>query len=806
MEDPRKDLWCYSLASKEEVDIKKLINKKGQFSIIAALLVSIVLVTAIITTYSIIRNSPIQEHPQILGAIDETNLAINRILEFAVGYYGSILQVTGNTTYAKSLVKNYLQSSLENIAYTHPSWSPSFQINHSKVATTWFNRTSLSEGSIKITYSLIGLGVYGIRYATSTSLGVTVNPSSTNSVLVNVTRDGSNPYPYLDENNFFFYDYSYTELTWKLNNTGVTVNSVTSTDTHSTYNITVPSWIDSSSYMLQVIDSRGIRVTASTFSRYIYTLSWNQSLYSSLNQDTIVVEALQNSSLRWLGQNLQLTTLGKPIPPIQVKAFHVNQTINGVSREVPFQIEDWGSNYLVPAGLTSNASVFSSRQMFVFLINHNVENVILWWDGRDIANQTSYAFTNRYFTGDDTSAGILTNGILTLDIGNFDITATMGSATSTAEFMRINGETPVYGANLAYIIHHGIVRDIIHQEAEWSGGILNSPNIYSQIVITLPANATYYTYALRTTFVSSSQSRTLTDLSPVQLSSGWMPDILRFLTENRTSGGYPIVGETYAGETDLFYNYSTSMGWAHHWSEYISENNGAGLMFTDSSNSKLYTFDSIAGAKTGALRVEATQRTTWMTPTAVYSVCGETSPYVAFRAIDGSTSSSSYWRHSTTENHWIVLDMGRTVDISRIQIYQSSTSEYRWGRSSGIEVYVSNNPSSWGSAVWVGTLDAGGWRPSGTFSAVGRYVRLVSMNTSPSQRLYEVRVQVRERQVTIEFNPVERYQASFTSPLDVIWYGAVVTFEDEPIYPQAGNIGLWVLVEYSPTIAVSTDG
>lgn len=784
--------------------MKKLLNRKGQFSIIAALLVSIVLVTAIITTYSIIRNNPLQERPQILGAIDEMDLAIDRILEFVVGYYGSILQVTGNTTYAKGLATEYLKSSLDNIAYTHPNWSPSFEINYSRVAATWFNRTSSSVGVLNVTYSLTGMGISGIRYASSAGLKVTVNPSNASSVTVNVARDKDDPYSSLNKGNFLFYNYSQSESAWKLVNTGLSINSITSTETFSTYNITVPSGIDPSSYMLQVVDPRGIMVSASTFSHYTYTLSWNPTLYSTLSQDTIVVAALQNGSLRWLGQNLQLTTTGKPIPPIPVRAFHLNQTIGGINREVPFQVEDWGSNYRVPAGLTSNASVFSNRQMLVFLVNHNVNNVILWWDGRDVANQTSYAFTNRYFTGDNPSAGVLSNGILTLNIANFAITATVGGTSSTATFMRINGVTPTYGANLAYIITHGIVRDIIHQEAEWSGGISGCPNIYSQIIITLPANATYYTYTLRTIFVNSTQSRTITELSPIQLSSGWVPDVLRSLTENKTSGGYPIVGETYPGVTNLFYNFSSSMGWAHHWSEYISGSKGAGIMFTDNSNSKLYTFDSIAGAKTGALSVTCEQRTSssWRTPSAVYSSCGETSPYVASRAIDGSYSSSSYWTHNLAEYHWIILDMGQTMDISRIQIYQSSTSLYRWGQSSGIEVYVSDNPGSWGSAVWVGTLNASGWRPSGTFSAVGRYIKLVSRSPSSSQRLYEVQVEVRERQTTIEFNPVERYQASFKYPLDVTWYGAVVTFENQPIYPTSGNIGLWVTVESPPTVDV----
>ncbi|RJS81412.1 hypothetical protein CW707_03635, partial [Candidatus Bathyarchaeota archaeon] len=72
-------------------------NCKGQFSLIAALLVAVVLIGTVIITYSVIRNSPVREQAQILSAIDETNLALKQILGFTIGYYGSVLQVTGNT-------------------------------------------------------------------------------------------------------------------------------------------------------------------------------------------------------------------------------------------------------------------------------------------------------------------------------------------------------------------------------------------------------------------------------------------------------------------------------------------------------------------------------------------------------------------------------------------------------------------------------------------------------------------------------------------------------------------------------------
>jgi hypothetical protein len=292
-------------------------------------------------------------------------------------------------------------------------------------------------------------------------------------------------------------------------------------------------------------------------------------------------------------------------------------------------------------------------------MNSKVSKITIWWNGSDTTTQTPYAYTNRYFGGDNPSNRLLTNGILRLQFsGEFTLTSTVGSSSCTANFMRINSEPSVYGAGEAYAIHHGIVRDIVHQESEWGNGADNCPNLYAHVVLTLPANTTYYTYQLRLMFVQSQQDRNIADLCPIRLTtSTGSPQ-----TENFTSGGLPVVSNA----TSVFYNYSSTK-WAHHWSQMISGTRGAGIMFTDSANRQLYFFDNET-RKTGAIKTD--------------------------------------------------------------------------------------DPSN-----------------------------------------------------TIELLPVTRVQVQFKSVADIIWYGAVVTFDaTTPIYKvQSGNpTGLWIIVEYPPTIAVTT--
>ena len=146
---------------------------------------------------------------------------------------------------------------------------------------------------------------------------------------------------------------------------------------------------------------------------------------------------------------------------------------------------------------------------------------------------------------------------------------------------------------------NGVVRDVIQQEAEWSTGAVDCPNLYANIVVTLPANVTYYTYDLRLMFEESAQPRTITNLCPIRLTTSLSS--LQAQTENGTAAGLPIV----ANGAGTFSNY-TAGGWTpHHWSQLNSSARGAGIMLTDASNQELYVLDqTIPGTATGALRID----------------------------------------------------------------------------------------------------------------------------------------------------------------------------------------------------------
>jgi hypothetical protein len=400
-------------------------------------------------------------------------------------------------------------------------------------------------------------------------------------------------------------------------------------------NVSVAQYVDSSTFTIRF---RGVGAVQDNWAIDAALLrpESDQSLFQSLQNPaaTVAVELLQNGTMRWLGQNLQNTTQVVPVPPVPVKSIHVNETIDGVNQQVPFQIEDWASSYTVPLGLTSNSTVFGNRQMIVFLVNTHVSDFTLWWNGSDQATQTPLAYTNIYFTGDNPSGHALTNGRLTLsvtDVGKFTVTSTVGNSTSTTSFMRINNQPSTYGAGEAYVIHHGVVRDIIQQEAEWSNGVNNCPNLYANIVLTLPANATYFTYQLNLMFINSTQTRTITDLCPINMTS----TAGQLQTENGTLSGDPIV----ASGTQTFSN-STGT-WAHHWSQFTDSTKGAGIMFTDQANQMLYVFDATSPATArGALKADSSAQTISLLPVTLSPVSFQTALdvtwYGAVATFDGS--------------------------------------------------------------------------------------------------------------------------------------------------------------------------
>lgn len=263
-------------------------NKKGQFSIIAALLVAIILVATVMSTYSAIRYSTTQDQPQVLTAVDETNAALKQLLGYTVGYYGSILVVTGNSTYGKDDAqhgaKKYLYDGLNNIIEMHPDWGLSVNVSSISLESKWYSNESYSSGALNVKYDLTGLGLSGIGYAPNCTLRVQFSSAvSGDPTVVRVLQDDGDPLTTLTKDNFIFYNYSNIDQDWKK------VSTLVEPDVFSngTYSILMPSGMDAKLCMLQVKDARGLMVVGSSFNEYESTFTSDSGSSGSAEEDYI---------------------------------------------------------------------------------------------------------------------------------------------------------------------------------------------------------------------------------------------------------------------------------------------------------------------------------------------------------------------------------------------------------------------------------------------------------------------------------------------------------------------------------------
>ncbi|MEM3000013.1 MAG: hypothetical protein QXX34_05775 [Candidatus Bathyarchaeia archaeon] len=1227
------------------------LNKKAQFTIIAAMLIAIVLIAAVMTTYSAIRYTEFEEQPRILSAIDEINLALKHVLGFTVGYYGSVLRVTGNTTYARELALNYTHSGLEHISDLRPEWSPSFRIITFDLRTNWFSNASYSAGNFFVEYDLAGLGVYNMNYNASCRLDVKVLESTSNGEAhIRVTKDGNdNDVVNLGKQNLKFYRYCYSNLTWEY----VSPTEEPSVDEEGNYIVTVPPGIDPSSFVISVEDSRGIIVVASSFSQYVINLDWNSpnatqtpyyvenyfkvvgdslnftaqqaadnildtlteaafgttlvhyypthwtglgsttwlsgtisdlqsdnggymqfssvigyssigsssqsienriagsqftvlasgqvqsitayialssgasnrkvkaAIYTSshnfvagtqeqtvnsngwitfsfsdpkptltagvdyilvvwadsesgdvfirydsgssnqghqvnrnygswpsslsfthenrkysiyctystsgqyaceleftgtadlqnwtgltwaidassttsnvnltlqlynfaaggyptsgdgyittilnttdftmqqiitanptnfrnrtgywklkvtaakvpstpfdlkldmvrfspevtnyaleieeqwtnvnatnprydlciktgtmseslkvmvpnstggwnefihvsqpnmwynvsvtqyitsptftirfkggndtadptqdswnidavllkpkpdpsfllatLEESTIVVELLQNGTIRWLGQALN-TTQTLPVPPIPVKAIHVSQTRNGVEEEVPFQVEDWASEYRVPQGLTNNATVFSNRQMIVFLVDVHVSKITIWWDGRDEANQTSLAYNNLYFTKDDPSNNRLDNGKIRLQIINssnsFNVTSTViGTGTSSnASFMRINNELSVYGADCAKVIHHGVVRDIIQQEAEWSGGI--SEFLYVNSFNNMNTQWSFYGSK---PYLGNNDNYIYTNAN--NSVAGWFG--FQDLSIN-SFAGVKIDFECYiASSGDDYFEFQITDGISTYgWYEIRNLPSNFGW--------RSYDLSSI---------ITSVEQLNNLMVNIRYRQVGDSASIINIRRcrLDTVTCPNVY------SNIRITLPANVTYYTYDLRLMFIDSAQSRV-ITELCPISFTVSPSSPVAMTENGTLSdfpivtngtgtfynytSGGWTPHHWSQLIaGSRGAGIMFTDSANQMLYVFNsiagssvgaIRITESNKNIELLPVASGSVSFTYALDVSWHGAVVTFDGTtPIYRSSDESGLWLLVEYPPTITVTTTG
>lgn len=340
-------------------------KRRGQFQVLAAFLVLTILVSAIVSSYYQIEANSKINPVTVSNTVNEVENSLWKLLGFAVGYYSSILHVTGDYTYAQQQTRTYLSGGLLEITRNHPDWGVTFFYDSKflQFNTTWFGVIGSTSGNWIINYSLPTLNLKNIKIkitdaldAQITHTAIVTDPVSHATSYwchVNVTEDNSHPNLLLSKDDFKFFKYNKDSGTWEYEDP-VSEPILTS---GGEYQIEIPTpSIDNTNYYLQVTDQRGIFTDCAFIQGkfdpatnqwinqpqtvYQYKLTWDAA-YNPLTNDILTLELLQNGTIRWLGHSIPILNGAKQIPPVPVKAIRVNATINGINTPIPFQVEDW---------------------------------------------------------------------------------------------------------------------------------------------------------------------------------------------------------------------------------------------------------------------------------------------------------------------------------------------------------------------------------------------------------------------------------------------------------------------------------
>ncbi len=142
----------------------------------------------------------------------------------------------------------------------------------------------------------------------------------------------------------------------------------------------------------------------------------------------------------------------------------------------------------------------------------------------------------------------------------------------------------------------------------------------------------------------------------------------------------------------------------------------------------------------------------WFSPISVYSRCGERVGHPATHWIDGNLS--TYWRHDTDHGHSITVDLGETKNVQRVRI--RAHTDYLASRLKNVDVYVSDDPGNWGTAVADNlSFQATGWNERDLTPKQGRYVRFINIGTLNSPGIiYSWEMEVEVEEISLAFNPI----------------------------------------------------
>ena len=191
-------------------------QKRGQFIVIAALMIAIMIVSIGAIMYGAVTYFKYERWEEYLAIIDNVKLGSHRVVEISLASYT-------NFTLDNETLKNNLDQWRSNITKAYPGfgliltysnatgshYAYGVNINYSfGLANYWYNETSFSAANATFTLNITSVGLTGYEFTASAFLRMRIldanwsSSEETLSIYLTVEREGLIPVTNLKQSNF----------------------------------------------------------------------------------------------------------------------------------------------------------------------------------------------------------------------------------------------------------------------------------------------------------------------------------------------------------------------------------------------------------------------------------------------------------------------------------------------------------------------------------------------------------------------------------------------------------------------------
>jgi len=187
--------------------MKKLIkHKKGQFVIIAMLMIAIMIISIGAVMHKAVtyyKHEPWEEYLTLIGNIE---LSSRRLVEL------SLVNYTNANTHDNNILKDNLQKWQNNLTRIYPGYGIS--LNYELASGTdynyylgltrhWNETASFSAAKVNFTLDIASIGLTGYKFVATTLLSLRIlGPPANNEITVTVKGEDGTPITNLKEDNF----------------------------------------------------------------------------------------------------------------------------------------------------------------------------------------------------------------------------------------------------------------------------------------------------------------------------------------------------------------------------------------------------------------------------------------------------------------------------------------------------------------------------------------------------------------------------------------------------------------------------